>query len=284
MKKNKKLFVSIAAAATLLVTAPGISKTEAAEPVKVQINAYAYKINNVNDINSIFNQLNCQTNQLTQKQVNDIISKFYQNLGNTQYKVQTPVTPKVVQQPKQTAVQQPVKQTQQAKPTPQQPAKIEQPAKPATQQPTNTQQQAKPTTQQTTPTTTSVSSAVSAYEQQVVDLTNKERAKAGLKPLQLDVALSKVAREKSRDMQAKNYFSHTSPTYGSPFDMMKQFGITYKTAGENIAMGQRSPEEVVNAWMNSEGHRKNILNPNFTHIGVGHVANGNYWTQMFIGK
>ena len=75
-------------------------------------------------------------------------------------------------------------------------------------------------------------------------------------------------------MQTKNYFSHTSPTYGSPFDMMKAYGISYKSAGENIAMGQRSPEEVVQAWMNSQGHRENIMNPNFTHIGVGHVATG----------
>ena len=85
-------------------------------------------------------------------------------------------------------------------------------------------------------------------------------------------------------MQTKNYFSHTSPTYGSPFDMMKAYGISYKSAGENIAMGQRSPEEVVQAWMNSQGHRENIMNANFTHIGVGHVTTGNYWTQMFIGK
>ncbi len=85
-------------------------------------------------------------------------------------------------------------------------------------------------------------------------------------------------------MKKGGYFSHTSPNYGSPFDMMKEFGITYRSAGENIAMGQSTPEEVVNAWMNSEGHRKNILSSSFTHIGVGHVAEGNYWTQMFIGK
>ncbi len=87
-------------------------------------------------------------------------------------------------------------------------------------------------------------------------------------------------------MVNKNYFSHTSPTYGSPFDMMKQFGISYKTAGENIAMGQKTPSEVVTAWMNSEGHRKNILSSSFTQIGVGVAKNANgqlYWTQMFIG-
>lgn len=85
-------------------------------------------------------------------------------------------------------------------------------------------------------------------------------------------------------MQANNYFSHTSPTYGSPFDMMQQYGISYQSAGENIARGQSTPEEVVRAWMNSEGHRANILNGNYTHIGVGFEQNGNYWTQMFIRK
>ena len=95
--------------------------------------------------------------------------------------------------------------------------------------------------------------------------------------------LSRVARYKSQDMKDKGYFSHTSPTYGSPFDMMKKFGITYRSAGENIAKGQRTPQAVVNAWMNSSGHRANILNSSFTQIGVGYVADGNYWTQMFTG-
>ncbi|GGB50437.1 hypothetical protein F3157_19690 [Virgibacillus dakarensis] len=130
----------------------------------------------------------------------------------------------------------------------------------------------------------SQSQGLSQYEQQVVDLTNQEREKQGLSPLKVDAELSKVAHEKSRDMSANGYFSHNSPTYGSPFDMMKQYGISYRSAGENIARGQRTPEEVVNGWMNSEGHRANILNPKFTHIGVGYVENGNYWTQEFIGK
>lgn len=134
--------------------------------------------------------------------------------------------------------------------------------------------------QKTTPSGTEIS----AFEARVIDLTNEQRRKNGLSNLQPDTALSNVAQEKSNDMQAKNYFSHTSPTYGSPFDMMRDFGVSYTSAGENIAMGQRSAEEVVNAWMNSEGHRKNILSPNFTHIGVGHTSQGNYWTQMFIGK
>ena len=152
-------------------------------------------------------------------------------------------------------------------------------------QPNETQQNTVQKPAQTTPAQTdTTTSQLSAYEQKVVELTNVERSKNGLSALQVDVNLSKVAREKSSDMQRNNYFSHTSPTYGSPFDMMKKFGITYRTAGENIAMGQRTPEEVVQAWMNSEGHRANILNANYTHIGVGYVENGNYWTQQFIGK
>lgn len=121
-----------------------------------------------------------------------------------------------------------------------------------------------------------------AYEKEVIRLVNAERAKAGLKALTEDWELSRVARFKSQDMRDNNYFSHTSPVYGSPFDMIKNFGITYRSAGENIARGQKTPQAVVNAWMNSSGHRKNILNASYTKIGVGYVADGNYWTQMFI--
>lgn len=126
-------------------------------------------------------------------------------------------------------------------------------------------------------------SSVSAYEEEVVRLVNVERSKQGLKPLANDWQLSRVARYKSQDMKDKGYFSHTSPTYGSPFEMMKSFGISYRTAGENIAKGQKTPSEVVSAWMNSSGHRANILNKSFSKIGVGYVKEGNYWTQMFIG-
>lgn len=140
------------------------------------------------------------------------------------------------------------------------------------------------TSTQATSQPTQTASSVSAFEKKVAELTNAERAKQGLKPLTLDSELSKVARVKSQDMKDKNYFDHTSPTYGSPFDMMKSFGISYRAAGENIAQGQTTPEQVVQAWMNSQGHRENIMNASFTHIGVGYVASGNYWTQMFIGK
>lgn len=133
----------------------------------------------------------------------------------------------------------------------------------------------------TIPTT---DSSVLSYEKEVVRLVNEIRVQNGLKELTYNWELSRVARYKSQDMKDNKYFSHTSPVYGTPFQMMKDFGITYRSAGENIARGQTSPQAVVNAWMNSSGHRANILSASFTQIGVGYVAEGNYWTQMFIGK
>lgn len=126
---------------------------------------------------------------------------------------------------------------------------------------------------------------IKAWETEVVRLTNVQRSKAGLPALTQNWELSRVARYKSQDMINKNYFSHQSPTYGSPFNMMETFGIRFSAAGENIAYGQRTPAEVVNAWMNSPGHRANILSPSYTQIGVGLAKKSNgtpYWTQMFI--
>lgn len=133
----------------------------------------------------------------------------------------------------------------------------------------------------------SITGEFAAFQKEVVRLVNVERQKQGLGKLSLNAKLSNVATLKSQDMINKNYFDHTSPTYGSPFDMMKQFNISYKTAGENIAKGQKTPAEVVKAWMNSQGHRENILNKNYTEIGIGVAKDANgtlYWTQMFIGK
>ena len=126
-------------------------------------------------------------------------------------------------------------------------------------------------------------SSVRSFEQEVIRLVNEQRIQNGLKPLTENWELSRVARYKSQDMVNNRYFSHTSPTYGSPFQMIRDFGISFRRAGENIAYGQRTPQAVVNAWMNSSGHRANILNASYTQIGVGYVADGNYWTQMFIG-
>ncbi len=132
-------------------------------------------------------------------------------------------------------------------------------------------------------TVPSIDSGVLSYEEEVVRLVNEIRRNYGLRELTINWQLSRVARYKSQDMLDNRYFSHTSPTYGSPFDMIRAFNIYFRYAGENIAMGYSTPAAVVNGWMNSEGHRANILNANYTQIGVGYVANGHYWTQMFIG-
>lgn len=121
-----------------------------------------------------------------------------------------------------------------------------------------------------------------SFAEQVVKLVNVERTKAGLNELTLDKTIENAASIRAREIEKS--FSHTRPDGSSFSSVLKEQGISYKGAGENIAWGQKSPEEVVNAWMNSEGHRANILNPKFTKIGVGHYQNSkgtNYWTQLF---
>lgn len=125
---------------------------------------------------------------------------------------------------------------------------------------------------------------ITAEIKRVLELVNQERAKNGLNALTLNNELTHIATIKATDMKDKNYFSHNSPTYGSPFDMLQQFGVKYSYAGENIAAGQTSPEQVMNDWMNSSGHRANILNKNYTQLGVGYVKGGQYgtyWVQLF---
>ncbi len=126
----------------------------------------------------------------------------------------------------------------------------------------------------------------SSYGTQVVSLVNKERAAKGLSALAKDSQLTRLAQLKAEDMAKNKYFSHTSPTYGSAFDMMKTYGVSYETAGENIAMGQKTPEAVMEGWMNSAGHRANILNSAYTGIGVGYAVSSDgtaYWVQIFKG-
>ncbi|CEK33057.1 CAP domain-containing protein [Paraclostridium sordellii] len=158
--------------------------------------------------------------------------------------------------------------------------------KPVDSSNTNSKPEVTPETPSTENKPSTPSGNFANFQKEVLDLVNVERSNRGLQPLKFNSELSNVATLKSQDMIDKNYFDHTSPTYGSPFDMMKKFGISYRAAGENIAMGQKTPQEVMNSWMNSDGHRKNILNPDFTELGVGIASNGSslYWTQMFIGK
>ncbi|GKX29991.1 hypothetical protein SH1V18_24710 [Vallitalea longa] len=133
---------------------------------------------------------------------------------------------------------------------------------------------------------TTTNQNISNEEQQLVKLINQSRQQNGLKPLVADNQLSEVARIKSKDMIDNNYFSHNSPTYGDPFKMLKDFGIQYLSAAENIA-GNKSVEEAHEALMNSPGHRKNILNPEFTHIGIGIQKGSKYgymFTELFMKK
>jgi|SRR5690625_1293423 len=209
----------------------------------------------------------------------DSWNKLYEFFNSFQAKKWNKVEWDKVEQKEQPQKEQP--KVDQPKEQSNEEAKVEQPKQeqPVQQAPVESQVQKQPEQQ-----SQSESQQLSQYENEVVTLTNQERSKNGLAPLQIDEELSVVAREKSHDMSTRNYFDHNSPTYGSPFDMMQSYGISYRAAGENIAKGQRTPQEVVNAWMNSPGHRANILNGSFTHIGVGFVEQGNHWTQMFIGK
>ncbi|WP_438318833.1 CAP domain-containing protein [Sporosarcina sp. FA9] len=188
----------------------------------------------------------------------------YQNNWVNKYNVNTEAVPTPPKEPVKKETPAPV--IPKAAPAP---APVEKPVPTPTEKPTQE---------------TVTNNSISAIENAVLSLTNIERKNAGLSALQVDSKLMNSARQKSTDMATKNYFSHTSPTYGSPFDQMKANGVTYKSAAENIAAGQVSAEEVVKAWMESPGHRQNILTADFTHIGIGFDQNGNYWTQQFISK
>lgn len=138
----------------------------------------------------------------------------------------------------------------------------------------------------TTSNTTQTNEDLSKDELEIFNLINQKRIANGLTALNIDDELQNVARVKAKDMVDNNYFSHNSPTYGTPFNMIKNFGITYKAAGENIA-GNSSNQGAVNAWMNSEGHRANILSNNYNYTGVAVVSSPKYgkiYVQMFIGK
>lgn len=133
---------------------------------------------------------------------------------------------------------------------------------------------------------TQISSNMNSDEKEVFNLINQQRTNNGLSDLKVDSKVQRVARIKAEDMVTNNYFSHTSPTYGSPFDMLKSFKISYKTAGENI-VANSSNSGAVNAWMNSSGHKANILNSSFNYTGIGVVNSSKYgkiFVQMFIGK
>ncbi|MGG0293239.1 CAP domain-containing protein [Bacillus pacificus] len=274
---KKRVLLSVAAATALTL---GVSSLDAQAATVQPSNI---KVQNIQHSKVMMKQMSQQELQaFLQSMGVESLAQWQQ--GNFQPNCYIPG-----QQPTENVVtEQPTAKPETQKPAEQKPAEqkpAEEVQKPEAQKPAennNTQKPAEQKPAEQKPAEEAKS--LSEFEQRVVELTNAERAKQGLPALKIDTELSKVARIKSEDMQKNNYFDHNSPTYGSPFDMMKKFGISYTSAGENIAQGQRTPEEVVQAWMNSAGHRANILNNGFTHIGVGYVESGNYWTQQFITK
>ncbi|HFK1784301.1 CAP domain-containing protein [Bacillus cereus] len=274
---KKRVLLSVAAATALTL---GVSSLDAQAATVQPSNV---KVQNIQHLKVMMKQMSQQELQaFLQSMGVESLAQWQQ--GNFQPNCFIPG-----QQPTENVVtEQPTAKPETQKPVEQKPAEqkpAEEVQKPEAQKPAennNTQKPAEQKPAEQKPAEEAKS--LSEFEQRVVELTNAERAKQGLPALKIDTELSKVARIKSEDMQKNNYFDHNSPTYGSPFDMMKKFGISYTSAGENIAQGQRTPEEVVQAWMNSAGHRANILNNGFTHIGVGYVESGNYWTQQFITK
>ncbi|AZV65289.1 serine protease [Bacillus cereus] len=279
---KKRVLLSVAAATALTL---GVSSLDAQAATVQPSNI---KVQNIQHSKVMMKQMNQQELQaFLQSMGVESLAQWQQ--GNFQPNCiipgQQPTENVVTEQPtakpetQKPAEQKPAEEVQ--KPEAQKPAENNNTQKPAEQKPAEQKPaEQKPAEQKPA----EEAKSLSEFEQRVVELTNAERTKQGLPALKIDTELSKVARIKSEDMQKNNYFDHNSPTYGSPFDMMKKFGISYTSAGENIAQGQRTPEEVVQAWMNSAGHRANILNNGFTHIGVGYVESGNYWTQQFITK
>jgi uncharacterized YkwD family protein len=282
---KKSIILGVTAAAALLAANPSASSaSEGNQFANAEVKTQTFQVNNINEVQSIIDRFEKQYNISINESVN--LDQLLQQEGMMKQapekqaeqapKAEAPVEEKA-EAPKAEA---PVEEKAEA-------PEAEAPVEEKTEAPAETEaapseskqaEQAEPTKE------TEADTGLSEFEQQVVNLTNEERAKAGLPALEVDTELSKVAQAKSEDMRDNNYFAHNSPTYGSPFDMMNQFGVDYQSAGENIAKGQQTPEEVVNAWMNSEGHRKNIMNGSFTHIGVGYVEEGNIWTQQFISK
>lgn len=270
MKKTFKKVVITGAIALAPVIAANSAMAAPVNPVQqpnLMMNANCSNLGMNMDLNRVF-QDNSELKQILSKWMEAI----QKEIGNK------PIVPPPVQKPE-------VEKPEANKPEVEKP-EIEKPEveKPEVNKPeVNKPEAEKPVTpgdnKPTTPQDNN--NANSDFASQVIDLVNQERANAGLQPLKSDAQLNKVAMIKAKDMNDNNYFDHQSPTLGSPFDLMRAQGVNFNTAGENIAKGQRNPQEVMNAWMNSDGHRKNILNSSFTSIGVAYY-NG-VWVQSFTG-
>lgn len=250
----KKKILALTLSAALLLSSTSVFAADCTQSISANSTNYSY-------LQTLINKLKLENSNISKITIN----------GKTYYLNTKPATTTTVATKPATTTTTPVA------------------TKPAT---TTTAVATKPATTATAPvatqpaatSNTTVSSSNLTYEQKVAELVNIERKNAGLAPLTLDTAISNVARLKSQDMAKNNYFAHQSPTYGSAGDMLTKYGIKWSAWGENIASGQKTPEAVVTAWMNSPGHRANIMSANFTKLGVGYATNANgtpYWTQMF---
>lgn len=265
---NKK-FKTIALSGVLLVStvfSAGAASAAAVEQNKDYEVAKVYQIN----LDSL------DLDSLLQADPQDLLERLYDHINSNfpQGEWKNPWQPAPAPEVEQPT---PAPSPEIEQPTPAPAPEVEQP----TPEPAPAPAPTKPAPTPEQPNNNGSAEGVSELAQEVARLVNEERAKAGLGPLTLDTALSNMALDKAKDMYHNNYFSHNSPTYGSPFDMMDQYNIPYSHAGENIAKGQSTAQQVMTDWMNSEGHKQNILNPNFTKIGVSYY--NNVWVQAFTG-
>ncbi|WP_100373517.1 CAP domain-containing protein [Bacillus sp. FJAT-45037] len=272
----KKLIVTSIAAATIaagFAGSAGAAEQSNTQVIKeshvIQLNGADYEsmqhlleeVKNSSNLQNLLNQWNITIPEL-QEQV-----EIEQSTPAEPKKEVTPVEQQPA--PEQPQVEEPKQEQPQEQPSAQPAQPVQQPA-PSTQPEQGTAEQVQ---------------GLTAEEQQMVNLVNEERQKQGLAPLKADLEITEVARVKAQDMIDNNYFSHNSPTYGSPFDMLNQFGIQYNTAGENLA-GNQTVEAAHQALMNSDGHRANILSSNYSEVGIGVVDGGPYgkmFVQLFKG-
>lgn len=279
----KKILVTSLLSASVLGASAGVSEastnnTESQVHVYKQYGQVQIDQEQLNTfIQDILNKNNIQLDASIQDKLQKALNQGDAQQSEPQKEEPKAEDPKAEQPaPEQKADKPQVKQPEPKQEKAQEPA----PKQEATPQPTQNTEQANKQEK-----TSEAGFQLTADEQQMLDLVNQERQKAGLAPLKADPELTKMARVKSQDMIDNNYFSHNSPTYGSPFDMMDQFGIEYQTAGENIA-GNSSVQDAHTSLMNSDGHRKNILGSQYTKIGIGIVDGGPYgkmFTQAFTG-
>ncbi|MEB1806243.1 MAG: CAP domain-containing protein [Bacillaceae bacterium] len=225
-------------------------------------------------------QVQVYSNTMNQQQLDNLLRDFHSNhdLQMIIERIQSKYPNVKVEPVKRQPLQQNPKHTEPSKET----IKVEQPEKEQSKadKPVNTPTPQQPSQSQPTQSSEQVQTGITAEEQQMVNLVNEDRAKVGLPALKVNTELTKVARVKAKDMIDHNYFAHQSPTYGSPFDMLQHYGVSYRTAGENLA-GNQTVEGAHQALMNSSGHRANILNHQYTEVGIG-IINGGPYGKMFV--